>query len=110
MDVFPGLLKAKLFVVEDVAFQKLLEHILLLPLLSFLPNALNLPDLAQDLVSRIPTEILNVETVVNNGGIDCCLVLQLHIFGQAVLGIGLFGPGSEECIAVNAAVFLLYFE
>ena len=110
MDVFPGLLKAKLFVVEDVAFQKLLEHILLLPLLSFLPNGLNLPDLAQDLVSRIPTEILNVETVVNNGGIDCCLVLQLHIFGQAVLGIGLFGPGSEECIAVNAAVFLLYFE
>ena len=110
MNVFPGLLKAKLFVVKDVPFQKLFEHILLLSLLSFLPNALNLPDLAQDFVSRIPAEILNVEAVINNGGIDCCLVLQLHIFGQGVFGIGLFRPGSEEGIAVDAAVFLFYFE
>ena len=99
-----------MLIIKQISFQKLFHHIDLLIFFCFHLDTLNFFDSVQYFSFRIPAEIFNVLSVVNNGGIDCCLVFKFDIFWGSVLRICFLGPWGEESVAVDSTRFILDFE
>ena len=99
-----------MFIVKQISFQKLFHQSHLLIFFCFHLDALNFFDSIQYFSFGIPAETFNVLSVVNNGGIDCCLVVKFNIFWGSVFRISFLGPRGEESVAVDSTRFILDFE
>lgn len=85
----------------------LLDEVLLFLVVNGAWEGLNILDLVEYLLLGVSAEALDVFGVVYDGGVDCCLVLEIDIFGEVVVGVCALGPGGVEGVAVESAVFLV---